>query len=104
MTFLRVALPLLGLALTVMLDVRAETSQQAEIQALVNELDYLIEYSEQLAQRYREDDAPIRFNYAALLAQLRTTRARTAAYLNEQHRLVHPAPPGTVDRSLTRRR
>ncbi|MCB1810676.1 MAG: hypothetical protein KDK04_02985 [Candidatus Competibacteraceae bacterium] len=94
---------LLSLTLLLTLPARAEPSQAAEIQALIAELDYLIDYSEQLAERYRRDDAPIRFNYAALLDQLRTTRSRAAAYLNEQHRIVHPAPPGTVDRSLTRR-
>jgi len=78
--------------------------QQAEIHALVQELDYLIEYAERLAQKYRNDDAPVRFNYPALLEQLRMTRMRSAAYLKEVQTVVHPAPPAPVATSLTERR
>jgi hypothetical protein len=78
--------------------------QQAEIHALVQELDYLIEYTERLARNYADDAAPVRFNYPALLAQLRMTRARSAAYLKEVRTVVHPAPPPPVAASLTQRR
>jgi hypothetical protein len=79
-------------------------AQQAEIHALVQELDYLIEYAERLAQKYGDDTAPVRFNYPALLEQLRVTRARSAAYLNEVRTVVHSAPPAPVATSLTERR
>jgi hypothetical protein len=78
--------------------------QQADIAALIQELDYLIDHTERLADRYRADRAPVTFNYAALLEQLRLTRARSADYLNERHRVVHAAPPAPAGASLTRRR
>ena len=81
-----------------------EARQQAEIAALIQELDYLIDHTERLAHRYRADRAPVTFNYAALLEQLRVTRARSADYLNERHRVVHAAPPAPAAASLTRRR
>ena len=82
----------------------ATTTQQAEIGALIQELDYLIEHTERLAARYRSDAAPIRFNYPALLTQLRLTRARSAAYLHEVHQVVQATPPAPQGASLTRRR
>ncbi len=78
--------------------------QQQDIDAVIRELDYLIEHIERLAARYRGDDAPIRFNYGALLEQLRLTRARSAAYLNEAHDAVLHAPPPPDGASLTQRR
>lgn len=81
-----------------------DARQQAEIHALVQELDYLIDHAERLAARHARDAAPVRFNYPALLEQLRLTRARSAAYLNEAHTVVHAAPPRAAGGSLTRRR
>lgn len=81
-----------------------EAPQQAAMGALIKDLDYLISYAEELQNRYRKDRAPVRFNYSALLEQLRTTRARTADYLNESHTVVHTAPPPSVKTPLTRRR
>jgi hypothetical protein len=78
--------------------------QQVEIHALIQELDYLIDHAERLAARYGRDTAPIRFNYRALLEQLRLTRDRSAAYLNEAHAVVHAAPPRPAGASLARRR
>ena len=78
--------------------------QQQDIDAMIRELDYLIEHAERLAARYRRDDAPIRFNYGAFLQQLRLTRARSAAYLNEAHDAVLHAPPPPDGVSLTQRR
>ncbi len=82
----------------------AQSGQQAAIEALIGELDHLIDRAEALAREYRDDDAPVRFNYPALIEQLRATRNRSAAYLNAVHTVVHAAPPGTVDRSLTETR
>jgi hypothetical protein len=90
-----------GLSLAASVD---EARQQADIAALIQELDYLIDHTERLADRYRADRAPVTFNYAALLEQLRLTRARSADYLNERHRVVHAAPPAPAGASLTRRR
>lgn len=80
-----------------------EASQQAAIDALIKDLDYLISYAEKLEHRYRNDRAPVRFNYNALLEQLRTTRSHTADYLNESHTVVHTEPPPSVKTPLTRR-
>lgn len=79
----------------------AQNAQQAAIESLIAELDYLIDSAEALAREYRDDDAPVRFNYGALIEQLRTTRNHSATYLNTVHTVVHAAPPETVDRSLT---
>ncbi|MFZ1827658.1 MAG: hypothetical protein WAW42_02575 [Candidatus Competibacteraceae bacterium] len=81
-----------------------EMRQSAAIDALVQDLDYLIHYAEELQRRYREDQAPVRFNYDALLEQLRVTRGRAADYLNEIQTMVHAAPPPAVQTSLTQRR
>ena len=81
-----------------------EVPQPAAIDALIKDLDYLISYAEELQNRYRNDRAPVRFNYSALLEQLRTTRARTADYLNESHTVVHTEPPPSVKTPLTRHR
>ncbi len=83
---------------------QAQESQQAAIHALIQDLDYLIEHAEELSERYRGDRSSIRFNYPAFIAQLRTTRDRSAIYLNESIQVVHPAPPGTVDHTLIERR
>lgn len=81
-----------------------EVPQQVAIDALIKDLDYLISYTEQLQNRYRQDQSPVRFNYRALLEQLRMTRARTADYLNERHTVVHTTPPPSVKTPLTKRR
>ena len=102
----RIARPLRACALMALLAPASGAAgpQQAEIHALVKELDYLIEYAEGLARQYADDAAPVRFNYPALLEQLRVTRMRSAAYLNEVQTVVYPAPPAPVATSLTRRR
>ena len=102
----RIARPLRACALMALLAPASGAAgpQQAEIHALVKELDYLIEYAEGLARQYGDDTAPVRFNYPALLEQLRMTRQRSAAYLKEVQTVVHPAPPAPVATSLTRRR
>ena len=84
--------------------VAQDARQQADVHALVKEFDYLIEHGEWLAARYARDAAPVRFNYGALIAQLRLTRDRAAAYLDEAHRTVRATPPRPEAGSLTRRR
>ena len=78
--------------------------QQADKGAVIAELDYLIEHVEALAARYRGDNTPVRFNYPALLEQLRLTRAASAQYLNEAHAVVHAAPPRPANATLIQRR
>ncbi len=98
------ALLLLGPALAPETAAAQDARQQAEIHALIQEFDYLIDHAQRLAARHAGDRAPIRFNYPALLAQLRLTRDRAAAYLNEAHQTVLQAPPPPDVASLTRRR
>lgn len=76
-------------------------SQPAAIEALIAELDYLIDRAEALAERYREDTASVRFNYPAFIEQLRVTRNHSAAYLNRVHTQVHRHPPAVVDQALS---
>ncbi|TVR65504.1 MAG: hypothetical protein EA420_03030 [Candidatus Competibacteraceae bacterium] len=78
--------------------------QKADIHAVIQELDHLIDHVEALAARHRDDPASVRFNYPALLEQLRLTRNRSAAYLNEAHAAPTAAPPAAAGGSLTRRR
>lgn len=98
------ALILVALAATPGAAPARDARQQADIHALVQEFDYLIDHGERLAARYAKDGAPIRFNYRALLAQLRLTRDRAAAYLNEAHQAPLAEPPRPDGGSLTRRR
>jgi len=76
-------------------------SQQAAIEALIAELDYLIDRAEALAEHYRDDTAPVRFNYPALIEQLRLTRNHSAAYLNRVQTQIQPRAPAPVDQSLS---
>ncbi|MBK8168636.1 MAG: hypothetical protein IPK64_22035 [bacterium] len=81
-----------------------DARQRAEIAALVQEMDYLIARAGRMARRYGRDAAPVSFDYGALVAQLRLTRSRAEAYLNESHALARATPPRPESGSLTRRR
>lgn len=102
-TLLGAALLLACLALPPGQSRAQDAAQQKAIDALVKELDYLIDHAGRLAARHARDTAPVRFNYPALLEQLRLTRDRSAAYLNEAHATVLAAPPRPDGASLTRR-
>ena len=71
-----------GLSLAASVD---EARQQADIAALIQELDYLIDHTERLADRYRADRAPVTFNYASLAGAV-------AADARAQRRLSQRAP------------
>lgn len=79
----------------------AGAAQRRDIDAVVKELDYLIEVTRQLHHKYRRDNSKIRFNYAALLAQLRTARDGVREYLNDDLLELHSAPPMPVKSQLT---
>ncbi len=81
---------------------RVHVAEERDPERLVLEQRHLRE--RRLHARHRRDDAPIRFNYGAFLEQLRLTRARSAAYLNEAHEAVLHAPPPPDGVSLTQRR
>ena len=76
---------------------RAGASAQArEIDALVGELDYLIEVARNLQLKHGGDTSRIRFNYPALLAQLTAARDGCNAYLEYEVMELHAAPPAVI--------
>ena len=76
---------------------RAGASVQArEIDALVGELDYLLEVARNLQRKHGGDTSRIRFNYPALLAQLTAARDGCAAYLDAEVMELHAAPPAVI--------
>ena len=78
------------------------SQQRRDIDALVKELGYLIEVTQQLQHKYRRDNSKIRFNYTALLAQLRAARDGVREYLNNDLLELHTAPPKPLKSQLTR--
>lgn len=75
--------------------IRRDT-QARDIAAVVKELDYLIETTQQLQRKHGGDKSRIRFNYSALLAQLKAARDGANAYLAQEVMEMHAAPPPVV--------
>ena len=71
-------------------------NQAREIDALVHELDYLIEVARNLQRKHGGDSSRIRFNYPALLAQLVAARDGCVAYLEDEVMELHAAPPAVI--------
>ncbi|WP_298080541.1 RAQPRD family integrative conjugative element protein [uncultured Cardiobacterium sp.] len=71
-------------------------NQARDIDALVHELDYLIEVARNLQSKHGGDSSRIRFNYPALLAQLTAARDGCAAYLEDEVMELHAAPPAVI--------
>ena len=71
-------------------------NQAREIDALVHELDYLIEVARNLQRKHGGDSSRIRFNYPALLAQLTAARDGCVAYLEDEVMELHAAPPAVI--------
>ena len=78
--------------------------EQAEIESVLRELEYVRERVQALQGKYGRatGNAKIRFNYPALVAQLRTTEADIADFLNARIDVIHTTPPPTVGGSLIR--
>lgn len=76
--------------------------EKSELYALVKEIDYLIEVSQQMQKHYGNSNQRVRFNYSALIKQLKTTRNRTAEYFNTKGETIHPRPPLALDQDLIR--
>lgn len=75
--------------------------ERSDVQALVKELDYLIEVSVKMQRDYgKQRQQRVRFNYQALINQLKTTRQNTAAFLNEKGTSIQTAPPAIIDHDL----
>ncbi|MBS9781385.1 MAG: hypothetical protein KGV56_02715 [Gammaproteobacteria bacterium] len=83
---------------------QAETynQQEKDISKIVKELTYLIQVSKQLQHKYRGDKSKIKFNYPALIQQLKATRLATQEYLNQELYEIHKAPPVIHKPQLTK--
>lgn len=90
------------IALTAACNAQAQSQQQKDISLVVKDMTYLIQVTEQLQKKYGGDRSKIRFNYPALLAQLKATRAATQEYLNHELYELHSAPPVTHKPNLTK--
>lgn len=77
-------------------------AERQDIASLIKELDYLIDVTQNMKNKYRGNKERITFNYDALLHQLKTTKARTAEYLNTQGQQIYVNPPMSVDSELMR--
>lgn len=93
---------LVAVILIVAWGAKADNRQQKDISKIVKELTYLIQASEQLQRKYRRDSSKIRFNYQALIEQLKATRTATKEYLNHELYELHTAPPAIHKPTLTR--
>lgn len=79
-------------------------TEQAEINAVLREIEYLREHVAMLAEKYgkKSKDAKIRFNYQALIEQLITTENGIRAYLNAEIDVLHLTPPKPVEGNMVR--
>ena len=68
-------------------------SEEAEIESVLRELAYVRERVQSLERKYATRKAKIRFNYPALVAQLRTTEADIADFLNARIDVITTRPP-----------
>ena len=80
----------------------AQTAEREEIVAVLRELEFIRERVQALAQKHGQSKAKIRFNYQALLEQLRATENGIRAYLNAEIDTIHTQPPKPVDQELFR--
>ena len=81
----------------------AHAGEREEIQAMVKELDYLIEVAVKMQKDYgSQRNQRVRFNYTALINQLKTTRQNTAAFFNERGESIQQNPPAVIDQDLYR--
>ena len=80
-----------------------QAGEREEIQAMVKELDYLIEVAVKMQKDYgSQRNQRVRFNYTALINQLKTTRQNTAAFFNERGESIQRNPPAVIDQDLYR--
>ena len=81
----------------------APAGEREEIEAMVKELDYLIEVAVKMNKDYgNQRNQRVRFNYTALINQLKTTRQNTAAFFNERGESIQKNPPAVIDQDLYR--
>lgn len=81
-------------------------SEQAEINAILREIEYLRERVLALEAKFGKSGGnatqKIRFNYQALIAQLRATENGIRDYLNARIDVIHTTPPEPVTGELYR--
>lgn len=80
----------------------AGPSEREEIVAVLRELEFIRERVQALSRKHGQSREKIRFNYQALLEQLRATENGIRAYLNAQIDVIHTQPPKPVDQQLYR--
>ena len=76
--------------------------EQAEIESVLRELEYLRERVQALHGQYgnKTGNAKIRFNYAALEQQLRATENNIREFLNARIDVISTTPPQPVSGSV----
>ncbi|MDO4643128.1 MAG: RAQPRD family integrative conjugative element protein [Cardiobacteriaceae bacterium] len=79
-------------------------SEQAEIESVLREMEFLRERVQALQKHYGtpRSGQKIRFNYDALLSQMRTSEAGIREFLNARINEIHVNPPPAVGGSLIR--
>lgn len=80
----------------------AGPSEREEIVAVLRELEFIRERVQAMSRKHAQNREKIRFNYQALLDQLRATENGIRAYLNAQIDVIHTQPPKPVDQQLYR--
>ena len=93
---------LLILTLSLFVVGTANADQRTDLSRVVSELDYLIDTVKSLQKQHQNDTSTVRFNYAAFLEQLITTRNRTSEYLNTDLNEIRLNPPVTIDGELSK--
>lgn len=78
----------------------AATAEREQIAEVLKEITYLKEVVLQMQQKYGARNAKIRFNYAALLAQLTATENGIREYLNARAEQIYLTPPAALDQQL----
>ncbi|WP_314909452.1 RAQPRD family integrative conjugative element protein [Cardiobacterium hominis] len=79
-------------------------SEQAEIESVLREIEYVRERVQALQGKYGQvtGNAKIRFNYAALIEQLRTTEGGIREFLNARIDVITTTPPQPLKSDLSR--
>lgn len=93
---------LVALGMGMSMPALAGSSEREEILAVMRELEFIRERVQALSRKYEHNQEKIRFNYQALLEQLRATENGIRAYLNAQIDVIHIQPPKPVDKPLYR--
>lgn len=78
----------------------ASAVERERMTDVLRELQYLQEYVLQMKKQYSNTNSKIRFNYDALLAQLKVTENNIREYVNLQIDSIHIEQPKVMDQEL----